>query len=296
MKPSLAASAGRSRVLCLVGLWLLGLPAATRGQVVETDVCVYGGTSGGVVAAVQAARMGHSVVLVEPGRHLGGMTAGGLSAVDIGDPRSIGGIAREYFTRLAGAYGKTLAWDRPFRVKGGGPATGGAFAVEPHTAEALFQRMIREAKVPVHFDARLASVHKDGPRIVALLTEGGALFRAQVFLDTTYEGDLMAKAGVSYTLQREDRLPILPPPDYDPRQYEIVTRFIAACRKMGDDMDLRWFSKYDPLPNGKWDCSARQQPAGAAGRRRGEPIETLEDGKKKVLTNGSSELDNGAGM
>ncbi len=67
---------------------------------IEGDVCVYGGTSGGVVAAVQARRMGKSVVLLEPGKHLGGMTSGGLSAVDIGDPRSAGGIAREYFRKL----------------------------------------------------------------------------------------------------------------------------------------------------------------------------------------------------
>jgi sialidase-1 len=74
----------------------------------EADVCVYGGTSGGVVAAVQAARMGKRVILLEPGRHLGGMTSGGLSAVDIGEPRSVGGIAREYFSRLVAGYGKTL--------------------------------------------------------------------------------------------------------------------------------------------------------------------------------------------
>ena len=77
----------------------------------EVDVCVYGGTSGGVMAAVQAARMGKRVVLLSRGRHLGGMTSGGLSAVDIGDPRSVGGLAREYFTRLVGTYGKQLRWD-----------------------------------------------------------------------------------------------------------------------------------------------------------------------------------------
>ena len=96
--------------------------------------------------------MGKRAVIAEPGRHLGGMTAGGLSAVDIGDPRSVGGIAREYFTRLVARYGKTLAWDQPFTSHGGGPATGGAFAIEPHMAERLFDEMAREAQVPVHFD------------------------------------------------------------------------------------------------------------------------------------------------
>jgi hypothetical protein len=309
----------------------------------ETDVCVYGGTSGGVVAAVQAARMGKRVVLVEPGRHLGGMTSGGLSAVDIGDPRSVGGIAREYFTRLAAKYGKTLHWDQPFRGDGG-PATGGAFSIEPHVAERLFDEMAAQAHVTVIRETRLLSVKKAGTRLVELRTEDGRVVRARVFLDTTYEGDLMAAARVSYTLLREgnarygeryngiryeekyrprtghlqpgangrvpggqgvwdhdfpldpyrikgdpssgllplvnagepgqsgdpapgvqaycfrlclttaaDRLPIAPPADYDPQRYELVVRFIEACRANGDDPDLRWFSKHDPLPNHKWD-------------------------------------------
>jgi flavin-dependent dehydrogenase len=179
-----------------------GMFPADAADVVEADICIYGGTSGGVVAAVQATRQGKSAVIVEPGEHLGGMTAGGLSAVDVGDPRSIGGITREYFTRLVGRYGKTLAWDRPFEGKGG-PATGGAFAIEPHAAEELFGEMVKEAKVPVHFSARLARVNRRGPRIVELVTEAGAIFRAKVFIDATYEGDLMAKAGVTYTVERE---------------------------------------------------------------------------------------------
>ena len=91
---------------------------------VTVDVAVYGGTSGGVVAALQAARMGKKVVLIEPGRHLGGMTSGGLSAVDIGDPRTVGGITREFFTRLVARYGKKLAWDEPHKAVGG---SGGGF-------------------------------------------------------------------------------------------------------------------------------------------------------------------------
>lgn len=309
----------------------------------KSDLCIYGGTSGGVVAAIQAARMGKRVVLVEPGRHLGGMTSGGLSAVDIGDPRSVGGLAREYFTRLVARYGKQLQWDQPFRSKGG-PATGGAYSIEPHIAERVFDEMVREAGVVVLREARLQSVTKTGKRIVALHTDDGRIVRAKMFLDTTYEGDLMAAAGVSCTLMREgnakygeqyngiyyaekyrprtnhlkprangrvpggqgvwdrdfpldpyvvkgdplsgllplinpgepgtpgnpapgvmaycfrlclstadDRLPIQPPPNYDARRYELVVRFIEACQSIGDDMDLRWFSKHDPLPHQKWD-------------------------------------------
>jgi hypothetical protein len=320
-------------------------PAAQAAQIVEADVCVFGGTSGGVVAAMQAARMGKSVVIGEPGKHLGGMTSGGLSAVDIGDPRSVGGIAREYFTKLAATVGVTLAWDKEFKSAGGGPATGGAYAIEPHKAEQAFNDMALDAGVKVHFGARLASVKKNGARITEIVMENGDVFRAKMFIDTTYEGDLMAKAGVAYTLMREgnakygetyngihyeakyqprtnhlkpgphgrvpggqgvwDRdfpldpyvvkgdpasgllpliqagdpgkpgdpapgvqaycfrlclttnranmIPITPPSGYDPKRYEIVARFIEACLAIGDDMDLRWFSKHDPLPNAKWD-------------------------------------------
>lgn len=314
-------------------------------EVCEADVCIYGGTSGGVAAAVQAARMGKRVVIAEPGRHLGGMTSGGLSAVDIGDPRSVGGISREYFTKLAATVGTVLAWDKPFVAKGGGPATGGAYAIEPHKAEEVYAKMASEAGVQVHFGARLAKVLKEGARITEFVTEDGTIFRAKMYVDTTYEGDLMAKAGVSYTLMREgnakygetyngiyydekyvprtghlqpgatgrvkggqgvwDRdfpldpyvvkgdsksgllpliqegepgrpgdpapgvqaycfrlclsvdpansTPIAPPRGYDPKRYEIVARYIEACLANGDDMDLRWFSKHDALPNQKWD-------------------------------------------
>lgn len=310
----------------------------------DVDVCVYGGTSGGVVAAVQAARMGKRVVLVEPGRHLGGMTSGGLSAVDIGDPRSVGGIAREYFTRLVATYGKKLQWDQPFGGQGG-PATGGAYSIEPHVAERVFDTMASEAGVIVLRKARLELVKKNGKRIMELLTEDGRIVRAKMFIDATYEGDLMAAIGVTCTVMREgnaqygetyngiyyspkykprtdhkppgangrvpggqgvwyrdfpldpylvkgdptsgllplvnpgkpgqpgdpapgvqaygfrlclttdaaNRIPISPPPDYDAKRYELVARFIEACLANGDDMDLRWFSKHDPLPNNKWD-------------------------------------------
>ncbi len=100
---------GRRILLALVVLLPASSAVVRAANVptsIESDICVYGGTSGGVIAAVQAARMGKSVVLAEPSRHLGGMTAGGLSAVDIGDPRSVGGIAREYFTRLAATAGR----------------------------------------------------------------------------------------------------------------------------------------------------------------------------------------------
>ena len=344
-----------------------------RAEIIQTDLCIYGGTSGGVVAAVQAGRMGRNVVIAEPGMHLGGMTSGGLSAVDIGDPRSIGGIAREYFTQLAATVGVTLAWDQAFKGDGGGgPATGGAYAIEPHKAEQVFTDMAKEAGVKVHFGAQLASVEKDGARITELVMKNGDIFRAKVFIDTTYEGDLMAKAGVSYTLMREgnakygetlngihytekylprtnhlkpgshgrvpggqgvwDRdfpldpyvvkgdpksgllplinegdpgkqgepapgvqaycfrlclstnpanmIPITAPADYDPKRYEIVARFIEACLAIGDDMDLRWFSKHDPLPNNKWDFNTATFGGNLPGASHGWPEANYTDRQK----------------
>ena len=348
MLPSVAVTISTFKDTHMMRFLSVSILAATSSfaAVYEADVCVFGGTSGGVSAAVQVARMGKTVILAEPGKHLGGMTSGGLSAVDIGDPRSVGGIAREYFTKLAATVGVKLAWDQAFKGNGGGgPATGGAYAIEPHKAEQVFNEMAKDAGVKVQFGTRLASVKKDGVHITEIVMENGAVFRAKVFLDTTYEGDLMAKAGVSHTLMREGRaqygekfagiiyedkyqprtnhlkpgphgrvpggqgvwdrdfpldpfvvkgdpksgllplinegdpgtpgdpapgvqaycyrlclttnpanmIPITPPSDYDPKRYELVARFIEACLAIGDDMDLRWFSKHDALPNDKWD-------------------------------------------
>lgn len=188
----------RTRVL--VALLVASLAAAGTADEPQReawDMAVYGGTSGGVVAAIQAARLGKAVVLLEPGRHLGGMTSGGLSAVDIGDPRTIGGIAREFFTRLVGRYGATLAWDRPHTAVGGS-GTGGAYAIEPHVAEALFDEMAAEAGVTVRRETRLLAVTRAGPRITHVTVTGPAGERpvaARVFLDATGARPITPGAG-----------------------------------------------------------------------------------------------------
>ena len=99
----------------------------------EYDVCIYGATSGGVVAAMQADRMGKSVILLEPYQNVGGMASNGLSALDVGNPATIGGIAREYFSELAGRYGKELKFENYFAH------TGGDFVIEPSGAQAETQ-------------------------------------------------------------------------------------------------------------------------------------------------------------
>jgi choline dehydrogenase-like flavoprotein len=191
----------RTRILLSLLLVAFGsLPA--RAATFEADVCVYGGTSGGVIAAVQAARMGKTVILLESGRHLGGMTSGGLSAVDIGDPRSVGGLAREYFTKLAATTGTVLAWDKPFENKSGGPATGGA-TPSNLTRRSGFSTKWRRKRA-CRFASRPASLRqKEGGPHHGTSPRQRDSVRAKVFIDTTYEGDLMAKSGVAYTVERE---------------------------------------------------------------------------------------------
>ena len=162
------------------------LAQGALGKTVECDLCVFGGTSAGVIAAVQAVKLGKTVVVVEPGKHLGGLTAGGLGWTDIGNKAAIGGLSREFYRRLGQHYGKPEAW-----------------TFEPSVAEREFNALLAEAKVPVHFQQRLATVRKDGARIVEIGMQTGDIFRAKMFIDATYEGDLMAKAGVGYFVGRE---------------------------------------------------------------------------------------------
>ncbi len=201
----------REGLIVLAGLGLGHLLAAgSRAAEREYDIVVYGGTSGGVSAAVQAARLGKSVVLIEPGKHLWGLTSGGLGATDIGNKAAIGGLAREFYRRIKKHYQEEGAWKyekrSDFQGPGHDPQEGAAWTFEPHVAEKVFRDLVREHRVPVVFGQRLdlaKGVRKDGPRIVAIGMESGEVYRGKVFIDATYEGDLMAKAGVRYHVGRE---------------------------------------------------------------------------------------------
>ena len=214
---------GAARRLCLAAaLWCAGsgycgesAPAGRGEEVIEAAICVYGGTAAGVVAAVQAARMGKSVVLAEPGYHVGGMTSGGLGATDLGNQAAIGGLAREFYHAVAEHYARDEAWRFERRQDYFGAPDGPAarpdltspravmWTFEPHVAEDLFFRMLNQAKVPVYFRQRLAGVNKRGARLTELLMDNGKVYRAGMFIDATYEGDLLAQAGVSYAVGRE---------------------------------------------------------------------------------------------
>lgn len=168
-------------VLGCLSPWLS--PAA---EIIQSDVCIYGGTAAGVAAAVETARSGKTAVIAEFGGHLGGMSSGGLSQTDIGNKGAIGGIAREFYQRVGRHYGKPEQW-----------------TFEPGVAENIFFDLVNEARTPVYFQQRLAAVKKDGPRIVEFTMENGKIYRAKMFIDASYEGDLMARAKVSYTVGRE---------------------------------------------------------------------------------------------
>src|SRR2546430_12034407 len=182
---------------------------------IQSDICIYGGTAGGVAAAVQASRMGESVVIAEFGNHLGGMTSGGLGATDIGNKAAIGGIAREFYHQVAQHYAQDTAW--PFERKEDffksrssrstladltqPDATMWTF--EPHVAEDILFAMLNDAKVPIYFQQRLASAKKESARLTEITMENGNVLRARMFIDASYEGDLLAKAGVHYSIGRE---------------------------------------------------------------------------------------------
>ncbi|MFM9962336.1 MAG: FAD-dependent oxidoreductase [Planctomycetaceae bacterium] len=172
------------------------------------DIVVYGGTSGGIIAAVQATKMKKSVVLIEPSKHLGGLTSGGLGATDIGNKSAIGGLSRSFYRRVAEHYAKDDSWTWEKRESYRSNRQAGEtemWTFEPHVAEAIFREMLKEANVPVvigRLDLK-NGVIKSGERISSIRLEGGLEFIGSVFIDATYEGDLMAKAGVSYHVGRE---------------------------------------------------------------------------------------------
>ena len=174
----------------------------------QHDVVVYGGTSAGIAAAIQAARMGHSAVIVEPGQHLGGLTSGGLGWTDSGRKDAIGGISREFYQRIKKHYDDPKSW--PFgkreaysRYRAQDDAM---WTFEPKVAEAVYVAMLKEAGVTVVKGERLdrkTGVNSKNTTIVSITTESGKSFRGRMFIDATYEGDLLAAAGVSFSVGRE---------------------------------------------------------------------------------------------
>lgn len=191
--------------------------ALIAAETIETDICIYGGTSAGVAAAVQAMRMGKSVVIVCPDKHLGGLSSGGLGFTDTGNKAVIGGLAREFYHRVWKQYDQPETWKWQKREEYGNKGQGTPaidkdlrtmWIFEPHVAERVYEDMIREHKVPVHRDEwldRAKGVKKNGERITSITMLSGRTYAAKMFIDATYEGDLMAAAGVEYHIGRESK-------------------------------------------------------------------------------------------
>ncbi len=183
----------------------------------QFDVVVYGGTSAGVMAAVQAKRMGKRVVIVGPDRHLGGLSSGGLGFTDTGNKAAIGGLSREFYHRVWRHYQEPGAWrwQKPeeYGNKGQGtPAIDGVqrtmWIFEPHVAEAVFEELVKEHGVRVDRNEwldRSKGVVKTGSRITSIAMLSGKTYTGRMFIDATYEGDLMAAAGVDYHVGRESQ-------------------------------------------------------------------------------------------
>lgn len=186
-----------------------------KEETYEADIVVYGGTSAAITAAVCAKRSGKKVMVVSPDKHLGGLSSGGLGFTDTGNKAVIGGLAREFYHRVYLHYQKDASWKwqrkEDYGNKGQGtPAIDGEnrtmWIFEPHTAENIFEQFINENNIRVFRNEwldRANGVSMQNGHITAIKTLSGKIFKAGVFIDATYEGDLMAAAGVSYHIGRE---------------------------------------------------------------------------------------------
>ncbi|MFD2569695.1 FAD-dependent oxidoreductase [Spirosoma soli] len=210
-----------SRLSWLILLYLTTVPGfaqpATRNAGVRrADVIIYGGTSAAVIAAVQVKKMGKSVLVVSPDKHVGGLSSGGLGFTDTGNKEVIGGLSREFYQRLYQHYQQDTSWKWQKRDeygnKGQGtPAIDGnartMWIFEPHAAEQVFEDFAKEYKITIYRDEWLdrsaKGIQKKAGAIQSFRTLGGTVYEGKMFIDATYEGDLMAAAGVRYHVGRE---------------------------------------------------------------------------------------------
>ncbi len=201
--------------LLIVAILYTGCKSGTGSDTFTADVIVYGGTAAAVTAAVQVSRMEMTVIIVSPDKHLGGLSSSGLGFTDTGNKEVIGGLAREFYQLIYQHYQDPDSWkwqlQSEYGNKGqGSPAIDGEkrtmWIFEPHAAEEAFEQMIMTNDIPVYrqeFLDREAGIIKKNGRILSIKTLDGKVFMGKVFIDATYEGDLMASSGVSYHTGRE---------------------------------------------------------------------------------------------
>lgn len=196
------------------------------------DIVIYGGTSAGIAAAIQASRMGKTVVVIEPTNRIGGLTTGGLGQTDIGNKQAIGGIAREFYQNIRTHYEDPAnwKWQKKEEYRDGGQTRtaedeDAMWTFEPSAALEVYYKMLKDENVEIKYNQRLDrtdGVKKDEARIITITMESGEEYQGKVFIDATYEGDLLATAGVSYTVGREangkygETLNGVQYPDYSP--------------------------------------------------------------------------------
>ncbi len=194
-------------------LALIILTSCNQTNAKKYDVVIYGGTSAGISAAIQVSRMGKSVVVIEPTNRLGGLTTGGLGQTDIGNKQAIGGIAREFYQNIRIYYNnpENWKWQKKEDYKDGGQTRtekneDAMWTFEPSAALSVFHAMIKDEKIDIIYNERLnraSGVAKKYNLIKSIKMESGKEFSGKMFIDATYEGDLMASAGISYTIGRE---------------------------------------------------------------------------------------------
>ena len=206
-------------VLLACGAGLFSCQQSTKAGplITRADVVIYGGSSSAVIAAVQVAKMGKSVILVSPATHLGGLSASGLGYTDTGNKAVIGGLARDFYHRLYKHYQKEETWKWQNRSEYGNVGQGNVaidgeyrtmWIFEPSAAEGVFEELIREHDIQVYRDEwldRTKGVEKKAGAIRSITTLSGKSFEGKVFIDATYEGDLMASTGVTYCTGREGK-------------------------------------------------------------------------------------------
>lgn len=204
----------RTIALCLC-LASIHMTCTTESPDFKADVIVYGGTASAVMAAVEVAKSGKSVIMVSPDIHLGGLTAGGLGWSDTGNKNTIGGLSREFYHRVWEKYQKEDTWNwedqgkfsnKDQGTRGMDSVTETMWIFEPHIAENIFEELIDQYNIKNFRDEwidRKQGLVKEAGKIKSLTTLSGKTFKGKMFIDATYEGDLMASAGVSYHVGRE---------------------------------------------------------------------------------------------
>jgi hypothetical protein len=195
------------RRLIVAALLIVLGTSATPGRQIY-DVVIYGGTSAAITAAIQTRKMDKTVIIVSPDKHLGGLTAGGLGWTDSGNKAVIGGLSREFYQRVKSHYDSDAAWMHQRRedYRLYRRDEDAMWAFEPHVAERTFESWIKELAISVVREARLdraRGVVTRDHRIVSIATLDGRTYAGRMFIDATYEGDLMASAGATYTTGRE---------------------------------------------------------------------------------------------